>query len=159
MFYLGLSLLSFSFVTGPRGESRDEPEQTARVFDLPLGRWLVFALGAGLIGYGLWNGYRSFTGKYRKHVKEGQLQREEVAPVFKVAGFAGHLARMVLFSMVGFFLLRAAWEHDPQEAIGFDEALSKLAHQDGGTIWLAAAAAGLFAYGVYSVLQARYRDI
>ena len=28
---LGLSLLAFSFVTGPRGESRDEPEHTARL--------------------------------------------------------------------------------------------------------------------------------
>ena len=31
----GSSMLAFSFVAGPRGESRDEPEQTARVFDLP----------------------------------------------------------------------------------------------------------------------------
>ena len=36
LFYAGLSLLAFSFVAGPRGESRDEPEQTARVFDLAL---------------------------------------------------------------------------------------------------------------------------
>ena len=31
------------------------------MFELPLGRWLVLALGAGLICYGLWNGYRSST--------------------------------------------------------------------------------------------------
>ena len=62
LFYAGLSLLAFSFVSGPRGESRDEPEQTARVFDWPFGRWIVSALGIGLIGYGLWNGYRSITG-------------------------------------------------------------------------------------------------
>jgi hypothetical protein len=159
LFYLGLSLLAFSFVTGPRGESRDEPEHTARVFDLPLGRWIVYAIGFGLIGYGLWNGYRSFSGKYRKHMKEGKMRREEVAPVFKVVGFIGHLARMVLFSMVGFFLVRAAWRHDPREAIGLDEALAKLAQQEGGPLWLGAAAAGLFAYGLYSILQSRYRDL
>ena len=53
LFYAGFSLLAFSLVAGPRGESRDEPQQTSRVFDLPLGRWLVLALGLGLIGYGL----------------------------------------------------------------------------------------------------------
>jgi hypothetical protein len=103
VFYLGLSVLSFSFVTGPRGESRDEPEQTARVFELPLGRWLVLALGGGLIVYGFWNGYRSFSGRFRKHLKKSKMDREDVTPVVNVVGFLGHLARMVLFSMVGLF--------------------------------------------------------
>lgn len=159
LLYCLLSLLAFSFVTGPRGESRDEPEQTARVFDLPFGRWLVLALGVGLIAYGLANGYRSITGKFRKHLKTGQMEREDVRPLVNVAGFVGHAARMVLFSMVGVFLVRAAWQYDPQEAIGIDEALAKLAHQPHGQVWLGAAAAGLFAYGVFSLLQARYRDI
>jgi hypothetical protein len=55
--------------------------------------------------------------------------------------------------------VRAGWQHDASEAIGFDEALAKLAQRDGGPLWLGAAAAGLFAYGLFSVLQARYRDI
>jgi hypothetical protein len=159
LFYAGLSLLAFSFIAGPRGESRDEPEQTARVFDLPLGRWLVLAFGLGLIGFGLVNGYRSITGKFRKHLKTGQIEREDMGPVVNVAGFLGHAARLVLFVMVGFFLVRAAWQYDPKEAIGLDEALAKLAHQPYGPLWLGAAAVGLFAYGVFCVLQARYREI
>ena len=66
LFYAGLSWIAFSLIMSPRGESRDEPQQTARVFEYPLGRWLVFALGLGLIGYGLWNG-RSISGKFQKH--------------------------------------------------------------------------------------------
>jgi hypothetical protein len=159
LLYAGLSLLAFSLVSGPRGESRDEPEQTARVFDLPLGRWLVLAIGLGLIGYGLVNGYSSITGGFRKHLKTGQMEREDVRPLVNVAGFVGHAARMVIFSMVGVFLVRAAWQYDPKEAIGIDGALAKLAQQPYGPVWLGAAAAGLFAYGVFSLLQARYRDI
>lgn len=159
LFYTGLSLLAFSFVAGPRGKSRDEPEQTARVFDLPLGRWLVLVVGLGLIAYGLANGYRSITGRFRKHLKDGKVEREDMGLVVNVAGFAGHAARMVLFAMVGIFLVRAAWLYDPKEAIGIDEALAKLAHQPYGAVWLGAAAAGLFAYGVFSILQARYRDV
>ena len=159
LFYAGLSLLAFSFVAGPRGESRDEPEQTSRVFDLPLGRWIVLALGLGLILYGLANGYRSITGKFRKHLKTGQIEREDVGPLVNAAGFLGHAARMVLFSMVGVFLVRAAWQYDAKEAIGIDEALAKLAHQSHGQLWLGAAAVGLFAYGLFSLLSARYREI
>jgi hypothetical protein len=158
LFYAGLSWVAFSLIAGPRGESRDEPQQTARVFEYPLGRWLVFALGLGLIGYGLWNGYRSISGKFQKHMKFYEM-KEEVRPIVKVAGFAGHVARMVLFTMVGFFLAKAAWDYDPKKAIGIDEALAKLAHAEYGRLWLGLAAAGLFAYGLFSVLQARYRDI
>jgi drug/metabolite transporter (DMT)-like permease len=159
IFYAGLSLLAISFLTGPRGESENERERTAQVFDWPLGRWLVGALGVALVGYGLWNGYRSFTGKYRKHLEEGKIHREKVSPIVNAAGFLGHAARMVLFCMVGVFLVRASYQYDAQEAIGLDEALAKLAHQPGGPLWLGACAVGLFAYGLFSVLQARYRDI
>jgi hypothetical protein len=159
LFYAGLSLLAVSFVTGPRGESQSEREQTARIFEWPLGRWLIAAVGAALIGYGLWNGYRSLTGRFRKHLKNGKIERENVSPLVNVAGVLGHAARMVLFGMVGVFLVRAAYQYDPKETIGLDEALGKLANQPGGPLWLGACAAGLFAYGVFSVLQARYRDI
>lgn len=159
LFYAGLSLLAISFLTGPRGESANERERTAQIFEWPLGRWLVGALGVALVGYGLWNGYRSFTGKYRKHLEEGKVHREKVSPLVTVTGFLGHAARMVLFCLVGAFLVRAAYEFEAKEAIGLDGALAKLAHQPGGSLWLGACAAGLFAYGAFSIMQARYRDI
>ena len=159
LFYGALAWLAFSFVTGPRGESREEQEHTSRIFDLPFGRWIVIAIGIGLIGYGLWNGYRSITGKFRKHMKTGQMEAEDVAPIVNVAGFIGHAARMVLFCLVGAFLVRAGWQYDASEAIGIDEALAKLAHQEYGRVWLGATAAGLFCYGLFSVMQARYRRI
>jgi len=158
LFYAGLSWISFALIAGPRGDSRDEPKHAAKAFEYPLGRWLVFAFGLGLIGYGLWNGYRSISGKFEKHMKFYEME-EEVRPIVKVAGFAGHIARMVLFCMIGFFLAKAAWEYDPNNAIGIDEALAKLAHAEYGRLWLGLAAAGLFCYGLFSVLQARYRDI
>ena len=119
----------------------------------------MLGLGLGLIAYGLANGYRSVTGKFRKHLKTGQRAREDVGPLVNAAGILGHAARMVLFVMVGFFLVRAAWQYDAKEAIGIDEALAKLAHQPYGPVWLGAAAVGLFAYGVFSLLSARYREI
>jgi hypothetical protein len=66
---------------------------------------------------------------------------------------------MVLFGLVGFFLVRAAYQYDPSEAIGLDGALAKLAHQPYGRWLLAAAAVGLIAYGVFALIQARYRDV
>jgi hypothetical protein len=64
-----------------------------------------------------------------------------------------------VFALIGFFLLRAAWQYDPDEAIGLDEALQKLAGEAYGAFLLGAVALGLAAYGLFCLVQARYRDV
>jgi hypothetical protein len=71
----------------------------------------------------------------------------------------GHAARAVVFGLIGIFLLRAAWQFDPNEAIGLDGALRKLAQQRYGDLWLGLAAAGLLAYALYCFVEARYRRV
>ena len=50
-------------------------------------------------------------------------------------------------------------EFDPQEAIGLDRALAKLANAEYGPLLLGVAAAGLFSYGLFCLVQARYRRV
>ena len=75
------------------------------------------------------------------------------------AGVLGHLARAVVFTLIGLFLLRAAWEFDPKEARGLDGALMELSQQSYGDLLLGAAAVGLLAYALYCFVEARYRRI
>ena len=74
-------------------------------------------------------------------------------------GILGHLARMLVFGLIGLFLLKAAWEFDPKEARGLDGALMELAQQPYGGLLLGAVAVGLMAYALYCFVQARYRRI
>ena len=74
-------------------------------------------------------------------------------------GMVGHLARMVIFSLVGVFLIKAAIDFNPGKAVGLDGALAKLAHQAYGPFLLGLVAAGLVAFGLYSLSDARYRRI
>ena len=74
-------------------------------------------------------------------------------------GVVGYLARGIVFALVGFFVARAAWQYDPQDAVGLDGALAKLAHADYGPVLLALTAAGLFAYGLFCFVEARYREV
>jgi hypothetical protein len=55
--------------------------------------------------------------------------------------------------------VRAAWQYDPDEAIGLDGALNKLASEAYGPFLLGAVALGLAAYGLFCLVQARYRDV
>ena len=48
----------------------------------------------------------------------------EARRVVDIAGTVGYSARALVFAVIGVFLIRAAWEHDPSETIGLDGALS-----------------------------------
>jgi hypothetical protein len=137
------------------GEAR---QTTATVLDWPAGRWLVAAAGAALVGVGLYNGFRAVTQRFEERWREGSMSRGE-RRLGRWVGTVGLAARMVVFGLVGAFLVKAAVEYDPQEAIGLDGALQKLAGQPYGSWLLATLAAGLLAYAAYTLFEARYRDV
>jgi hypothetical protein len=66
---------------------------------------------------------------------------------------------MVVFCLVGAFLIKAAIEYNPRAAVGLDGALAKLAHQSYGLFLLGVVATGLIAFAIYSFSDARYRRI
>jgi hypothetical protein len=140
------------------GSGGNEQAETAKVLDWPFGQWLVGIVGVALLVYGVYNLYRAMTEKFRKDLAEGAMSRQ-VRKWMVRTGVLGHAARGVVFAMVGFFLAKAALEYDPDEAVGIDGALAKLADQSYGTWLLAAVAVGLLAYAVFCLVQARYRRI
>jgi hypothetical protein len=140
------------------GGGKKEDDATARVLDLPLGRWLVAAAGLAVLSAGAYNVYRGFSQKFRKDLKEEQMGGEE-RRWYTALAVIGHNARGVVFLLAGFFLVRAAWQYDPKEAIGLDGALAKLAHQPYGHFLLGLTAAGLLAYALFCLVQARYRKV
>jgi Domain of Unknown Function (DUF1206) len=158
LLYAAFAVLALALVVGWGSGGGSEQEDTARVFELPGGRFLVAAVGAGFLAAGLFNGYRSVTGKFRKHLREHMLGKT-VRGWTIVVGVLGHAARAVVFSLVGVFLLRAAWQYDAEEAIGLDGALRKVAEAEHGEVLLGLVAAGLLAYGLFCFVQARCRRV
>lgn len=161
--YLVLLASTLRFVAeGPSaaGGGGDEQEQTmtARVLDWPGGRALAIAVGIGLLGGGLYVVYRAVAQKFDK-----RLDTSDMGPitgrVVDVAGTCGLIARGLVFALVGFVLVKAALDHEPQEAKGIDGTLKLIAAQTYGTVLLTATALGLIAYGIYSLAEARYRQL
>jgi hypothetical protein len=75
------------------------------------------------------------------------------------SGVIGLPARMVVFTLIGIFVVKAAHDYNPSEAIGLDGALQKLASQSYGSWLLGIVAAGLLAYAVFCFFEARYREV
>jgi hypothetical protein len=161
LIYAGLTLSTVRILAGSGGgRSQDETAHraTATVFDWPAGRWIVLACGLSIAGTGCWNLYRGLTRKFEDRWRTGEMSAAERRWGGRV-GLVGHSARFVVFGLIGIFLVKAAIEYDPQRAIGLDGALRKLAHAEYGPYLLGLTAAGLAAYGVYCLVDARYRDV
>jgi hypothetical protein len=158
--YAASAVVALMLVTSSSSSagSGNEQHETARVLEWPGGRWIVLAVAAGFLADGCYNVYRGATKKFRERLAEhemhGTVQRWAVR-----SGVVGHVARGVVFAMVGVFLGKAALEYDPQEAVGIDGALLKLVDAPLGPFLLGAVAAGLVAYAVYCLVEARYREI
>jgi hypothetical protein len=71
----------------------------------------------------------------------------------------GLFARGVAFLLIGGFFVVAAWQQDPSEARGLSGALQALQQQPYGWVLLGLLALGLFAFGVYSLLESYYRRV
>jgi len=133
-------------------------QTTATVLDWPAGRWLVGIGGLCLVGALLWNAYRGVTKKFEDKWRSGEMSKTEQKWGARV-GVAGHLARAVVFTLIGIFVLKAALDYDPSEAIGLDGALQKVADAAYGPYLLGLTAAALLCYGLYCLFDARYRDV
>lgn len=74
-----------------------------------------------------------------------------------VLGALGNLARAVAFGAVGVLFAVGALRGDPARAGGLDLALREITEQWQGVAPLVAVSLGLGAFGIYCVLDARYR--
>ena len=158
LFYVFLCFTTVELLVGWHSSSSNEKEQTARVMDWPAGRWLVGALGVGLVIWAIGSVYRGVTKKFKKDLRTEQMSARAEKWVTRV-GVVGYMARAVVYALIGVFLIRAAWQYDPDEAVGLDGALQKLASQTFGPLLLGVVAAGVFAYGVLYFVRAAYREV
>lgn len=156
--YGGLTLEAIRMLRGEPGGGKDSSHWTALVMQEPAGRWVIGLIGAGIIGYGLFQLFRGVTRDIAKRLALGSLEPAHRKNVVRL-GRIGLATRGVVFVMAGWFLVRAAREFDPSEARGLEGALQSLASQPRGPWLIGAAGLGLMAYGAFQLAKARYRQI
>jgi hypothetical protein len=159
VWYAALAAFTGWVLFGTAPDTSGKPQETTRgVFGWPLGRELVAAVGLGLIAAAVATVVFAYRKRHLAKLRTERMTREAVR-VADLAGKAGYASRALVFAAVGGFLVEAAWTHDPNDARGLDGALLRLAHAPLGNVLLAATAVGFGCYGVWSLMQARYRAV
>jgi H+/Cl- antiporter ClcA len=154
---LTFSALKIVIGAGGSGSQNQKAHKTsAMVLAWPGGQWIVGIAGLVVLCVGFAQFYRAITRDFadRWHGATGTARRwgERV-------GVVGHSARGIVFGLIGVFVIKAALDYNPKDAIGLDGALQKLAHASYGPWLLGVTAAGLVCYALYCFVDARYRDV
>jgi len=155
---LAISAIQLIRGSGGGGGGNSQEDWTARVLAQPFGQWLVGLTGAFIIGLGFYQFYKAYKAKFRKQMKLQEMTSTEEMWATRIGRF-GEAARGIVFTIIGFFLIQAARQSDPNEVRGLDGALQALAQQPYGPWLLGIVALGLVAYGIHMGVQARYRRI
>jgi hypothetical protein len=155
--------VSYGFLTygaigvlaGDHARSGGEKRAAAGVLGWPAGRELVGLLAAVLFVVAGVLVYWSLSRRFEESLATEEMGSQSRA-IARGTGIVGLASLGLVAALVGWFLLKAAIEFDPQAPVGIGGALSKLAHATYGAYLLGVTAAGLVVFAVFDLIQARY---
>jgi hypothetical protein len=157
--YAVLCATTVSILIGSSSGGSGSPQKTSGgVLDWPGGQVLVIGAGLILLVVAAEQAYEGITRKFLEQSKTEQMSKG-TEQAFTVLGVVGHLARTVVFGLIGYFLIKSAIDYRPKEAVGLDGALAALQKAAYGPVLLGVVAAGLIAFAAYSIADARYRKV
>jgi hypothetical protein len=141
-----------------QSEQRQDTGITAELLRTGWGRALLILAGVLAVVAGAETGRRSVRLDFRERFTAEHMPRA-LAMLTRALGAVGCLARAVVFVLVGVFLLKAAVLSSAKQAKGLDAVFRSVASSAYGSWLLAVLASGLLCYGLYCLLEARYRDL
>lgn len=123
-----------------------------------LGRWVIMLIGAGIIVYGLKEVFVAFKRDFTKMLKKSRMSHEELN-MGRKSGRFGMAARGLLFCVVGYIGIVAAYHSKAGDLFGTDGALAFIYGQPYGQLLISFVAGGLISYGVFQVIKGKRREI
>lgn len=147
--YLGYAAYKVVSGAGSSGGGSQEESMTATLLSAPAGRFLVAAVGIGIIVVGVMQAKRGLDEGFTEKLTRAT---ESVRKL----GKAGYVAKGTTLVIVGGLFGWAALTADADKAGGMDQALKTLQGNPVGMVVLVLIALGLAAYGVFCFAWARY---
>ena len=148
--YLFVAWQAIRLIAGGDAGGTDPQQRASTALDLPGGPMLLVIGGAILVGAGLYQMVKAYNCSFCDRLDPRIANR----PAVRWIGRAGYAARGVIFIVSGYFLIHAGLDSRASEAGGMEEALRWLDSPIDSLV-----AAGLLLFGLFSILEARFRII
>ncbi|WUN36040.1 DUF1206 domain-containing protein [Kitasatospora sp. NBC_00315] len=159
VFYASVCWGTAAFAAGSGSGSQADPQDwTASALGLPGGRVLVAVVGVAISGVGVGIAVRALQRRFLRKLETAGMSSRMVQ-VVTALGLGGNLARGVLLTGAGAFLVTAAIRFDPHQAKGMDATLRSFARTPAGPWLLVLVAVGLVLFGCFSFASARWRKL
>jgi hypothetical protein len=148
----GYSVVAFSALRFALGLKHSAGESATRQTVHTALDWSMGKVAIGIIGVG----FLIAAGAQVRQAATGHFMHRVSARApgwVEWLGRVGYAARAVVFAIVGWSLVRAAWWHHASDAKGLGEALTSL--RGSGALYTVVVA-GLMTFGAFSLIVARY---
>ncbi len=156
--YALLTWTAFKLLLGRGGGGGLDLQRVLHTVLTPyVGRVLVGLAGLIVMTAGVLQLRLGVTGRFRKRLESDRSRLARLAT--SISGRVGYVTLGILSLIAGWSLVEVAVKYDPSEAGGWSEALSLISGIGQGRWLLVVAALGLICYGLYFVLQVRYRRL
>ncbi len=146
--HLLLAWQAVRLMRGAGSASADAKSGAASVLELPGGSLLLIVAGVAIAATGIYQMIKAAKGSYLEHLEP----RAAGAAWVQWAGRLGYAARGLIFLIAGVFLVGAGTDERASDAAGMAEVLGWLSSPLDLII-----AAGLFGFGLFSLVEARFR--
>lgn len=154
--YVGLATyaLGHALNAGASSEGSGERGLAAWIMSQPLGSYLAILVGLGFVAGGIMTASKGLMRKFEKYVRIPDRSR-----VLTMICIYGLVARGVVFAVTGILFAYAGFRVDPQQAGSMSDALDWLRQLPLGSVIYLVIAVGLAAFGIYNLIEARYRVV
>ena len=157
LIYGFFAVTAFTVFAGrQQSQATQSKDLSASVMRHSGGRLLVGIVGVVIVVVGvvlIGQGARKHFMKYFRTAKLSSATRKTVVRL----GMVGTIARGAVFALAGALVIDAAVQFKPNKAAGIDSVIRTLAGEPFGTALLIVVAAGLLAFGIYGLAEARWR--
>ena len=156
--YAVLAFTAATIAMGSSGGGGDSQAQgiVATALGWPGGQLIVGAVAAAILGAGV---FHVVKGARKKFLEDLRGVPTRSGRAVRGLGMTGYIAKGVALGVVGVLFGYAAVTADPDKAEGLDGAVKSLLDLPGGQVIVILVGLGFAAYGLYSLVRARYASM
>jgi hypothetical protein len=141
--------------SGSSSSSGATQQSLSKIMASPLGHWVIGLIGLAVIAGGVHQIIEGFNNSFDKQFQTYAMSADEVKIATQLGRF-GTATRGLIFALIGGLMVLAVYQSNPNQAIGIDTVLKTILNEPFGIWLLGIVAAGLIAFGIYSMLSAAW---